>query len=140
MGVFANLRPVRAWPALLDSSPVKREVVEGTDLVVVRELTGGLYFGKPRGRIVGARSTRVVDTLAYSSNEIIRILHVGFRLARTPAEAAHLGRQSQRADQFGALARAGDRRGQAVPGCDPGARAGRFHGHAADPHTQRAST
>lgn len=83
MGVFANLRPVHAWPALLDSSPVKREVVEGTDLLVVRELTGGLYFGKPRGRIVGARSTRVVDTLSYSSNEIIRILHVGFRLART---------------------------------------------------------
>jgi 3-isopropylmalate dehydrogenase len=82
LGVFANLRPVRAWPPLLDSSPVKREIVAGTDLVVVRELTGGLYFGKPRGRKVGARFTRVVDTLVYTSPEILRILHVAFRLAR----------------------------------------------------------
>ncbi len=82
LGVFANLRPVRAWPALLDASPVKREILEGTDLIVVRELTGGLYFGRPRGRKVGIRHTRVVDTLVYTSLEIRRILHVAFRLAR----------------------------------------------------------
>jgi 3-isopropylmalate dehydrogenase len=82
LDVFANLRPVRAWPALLDASPVKREIVEGTDLVVVRELVGGLYFGKPRGRKVGARYTRVVDTLVYTTPEILRILHVAFKLAR----------------------------------------------------------
>jgi 3-isopropylmalate dehydrogenase len=57
-------------------------VVEGTDLVVVRELTGGLYFGKPRGRKVGVRFTRVVDSLVYTSPEILRILHVAFKLAR----------------------------------------------------------
>jgi 3-isopropylmalate dehydrogenase len=83
LGVFANLRPIRAWPALLDASPIKRELVAGTDMVVVRELTGGLYFGKPRGRKIGARHTRVVDTLVYTSPEILRILHVAFRLARS---------------------------------------------------------
>ena len=82
LGLFANLRPVRAWPSLLDASPVRPEVLEGTDMVVVRELTGGLYFGRPRGRTVGARQTRAVDTMAYTSTEITRILHVAFRLAR----------------------------------------------------------
>ena len=48
-GVFANLRPVRTWPALIDSSPLKNHVVEGTDMIIVRELTGGLYYGQPRG-------------------------------------------------------------------------------------------
>ncbi len=82
LGVFANLRPVRAWPALLDASPLKREIVQGTDMLVVRELTGGLYFGRPRGRKIGARHTRVVDSLVYTSPEILRILHVAFKLAR----------------------------------------------------------
>ncbi|MGH2391773.1 MAG: 3-isopropylmalate dehydrogenase [Chloroflexota bacterium] len=82
LGVFANLRPVRAWPALVDASPVRRDVVEGTDLVVVRELIGGLYFGKPRGRQERSRYTRVVDTLAYTSLEIERILHTAFRIAQ----------------------------------------------------------
>jgi 3-isopropylmalate dehydrogenase len=82
LGVFANLRPVRAWPALVDASPVRREVVEGTDLLVVRELIGGLYFGKPRGRQERNRYTRVVDTLAYTSLEIERILHTAFRIAQ----------------------------------------------------------
>ncbi|HWE60725.1 MAG TPA: 3-isopropylmalate dehydrogenase [Chloroflexota bacterium] len=80
LGVFANLRPVRAWPALLDSTPLKRELVQGVDLVVVRELTGGLYFGEPRGR--SADGNRVVDTLVYTRDEITRILHVAFRMAR----------------------------------------------------------
>jgi 3-isopropylmalate dehydrogenase len=80
LGVFANLRPVRAWEALLDSTPLKRELVQGVDLVVVRELTGGLYFGEPRGRSADGNS--VVDTLVYTREEITRILHVAFRLAR----------------------------------------------------------
>jgi 3-isopropylmalate dehydrogenase len=82
LGVFANLRPVRAWPALVDSSPIRRDLVQGTDLIVVRELTGGLYFGTPRGRQERSRYTRVVDTLVYTSTEIERILHVAFRIAR----------------------------------------------------------
>jgi len=80
--VFANLRPVRAWEPLLDATPLKRDIVSGTDLVVVRELTGGLYFGQPRGRREENGTTHVVDTLTYSAPEITRILHVAFRLAR----------------------------------------------------------
>ncbi|MBA2644293.1 MAG: 3-isopropylmalate dehydrogenase, partial [Solirubrobacterales bacterium] len=76
--LYANLRPVRALPALYDSSPLKREVIEGTDLVVVRELTGGLYFGD-RGR----NGDTAYDTSTYSVAEVERIARVGFRAART---------------------------------------------------------
>ena len=76
--LYANLRPVRALPALYDSSPLKREVIEGTDLVVVRELTGGLYFGD-RGR----NGDTAYDTSNYSVAEVERIARAGFRAART---------------------------------------------------------
>jgi len=78
LGLFANLRPVRPSPALLDSSPLKRDRIEGTDLLVVRELTGGIYFGE-RGRADG----RAFDTCVYSEDEVERIARVAFRLART---------------------------------------------------------
>jgi 3-isopropylmalate dehydrogenase len=77
LGLFANLRPVRPSPALLDASPLKRERIEGTDLLVVRELTGGIYFGE-RGR----RDGSAFDTCVYSAEEIERIADVGFRFAR----------------------------------------------------------
>ena len=77
LGLFANLRPVRPSRALLDSSPLRRERIEGTDLLVVRELTGGLYFGE-RGR----RDGTAFDTLVYSEEEIDRICEVAFRFAR----------------------------------------------------------
>jgi len=77
LGLFANLRPVRPSPALLDASPLKRERIEGTDLVVVRELTGGIYFGD-RGRADG----RAHDTCVYSVEEIERIAEVAFKFAR----------------------------------------------------------
>jgi len=83
LGLFANLRPARAWPMLLDSSPFRPEVLQGVDLIVVRELTGGLYFGRPKRRWQTSRGRRAVDTLAYSEKEIDRILRVGFELART---------------------------------------------------------
>jgi 3-isopropylmalate dehydrogenase len=76
--LYANLRPVRALPALYDSSPLKREVIEGTDLIVVRELTGGLYFGD-RGR----NGDTAYDTSTYSVEEVERITRAGFRAART---------------------------------------------------------
>ncbi|HEV2771487.1 MAG TPA: 3-isopropylmalate dehydrogenase [Thermoleophilaceae bacterium] len=76
--LYANLRPVRPGPALLDASPLRRERIEGTDLVVVRELTGGIYFGE-RGR-TGAGAA--FDTCAYSIPEIERIAEVAFRSAR----------------------------------------------------------
>ncbi len=82
LGLFANLRPVRAWPMLFDSSPVKKELLEGVDLIVVRELTGGLYFSKPKRRWRTSRGRWAVDTLRYSEQEIERVLRVGFELAR----------------------------------------------------------
>ena len=78
LGLFANLRPVRPLPALYDASPLRRERIEGTDLLVVRELTGGIYFGQ-RAREDG----RAYDTCDYSVGEIERIARVGFRSART---------------------------------------------------------
>jgi len=82
LGLFANLRPVRVHPLMLDASTLKREVLEGTDMVVIRELTGGIYFGKPQRRWRTARGRRAVDTMKYSEQEVERILHVGFQLAR----------------------------------------------------------
>jgi 3-isopropylmalate dehydrogenase len=77
LGLFANLRPVRPSPALLDASPLRRELVEDTDLLVVRELTGGIYFGE-RGR----RDGEAFDTCVYTVAEVERIARVAFRLAR----------------------------------------------------------
>jgi 3-isopropylmalate dehydrogenase len=77
LGLYANLRPVRPLPALYDASPLKREVIEGTDLLVMRELTGGLYFGR-RGR----EDDVAYDTCIYSVAEIERIARAGFRAAR----------------------------------------------------------
>jgi 3-isopropylmalate dehydrogenase len=77
LGLFANLRPVRPSAALLDASPLRRERIEGTDLLVVRELTGGIYFGD-RGRRDGA----AFDTCVYEASEIERIAEVAFRFAR----------------------------------------------------------
>jgi 3-isopropylmalate dehydrogenase len=78
LGLFANLRPVRALPALYDASPLRRERIEGTDLLVVRELTGGIYFGE-RAREDG----RAFDTCDYSVGEIERIARVAFGAARS---------------------------------------------------------
>jgi 3-isopropylmalate dehydrogenase len=77
LGLFANLRPVRPSPALLDASPLKRELIEGTDLLVVRELTGGIYFGDR-----GLDGDTAHDTCVYSEGEIERIARVAFGLAR----------------------------------------------------------
>ncbi|MGH6992357.1 MAG: isocitrate/isopropylmalate family dehydrogenase, partial [Caulobacteraceae bacterium] len=83
MGVFANLRPARCYGALADASSLKREVVEGLDLVIVRELTGGVYFGQPRGiETVADGSRRGVDTQVYTTGEIERVARVAFDLAR----------------------------------------------------------
>ncbi len=83
LGLYANLRPVKSFAPLADASPVKRELVAGTDLLIVRELTGGLYFGRPRGRRVTQRGFRVVDTLAYTQAEMERILRLAFTFARS---------------------------------------------------------
>ena len=82
LGLFANLRPVKIIPALIDASTLKREVIEGVDLLVVRELTGGVYFGTPKGRVEANGRVRGFNTMAYFDDEIDRIAKVGFDLAQ----------------------------------------------------------
>ena len=82
LGLFANLRPVKVYPALVSASTLKPEVVTGVDMVIVRELTGGLYFGKPQGRQDTAQGRAAVDTMYYTAAEIERLMRVSFELAR----------------------------------------------------------
>lgn len=83
LGLFANLRPVKIIPALIDASTLKRQVIEAVDLLVVRELTGGVYFGTPRGRVEAEGRVRAFNTMAYFDDEIDRIAKVAFELAVT---------------------------------------------------------
>jgi 3-isopropylmalate dehydrogenase len=83
LGLFANIRPAICYPALADSSSLKREVVEGLDIIILRELTGGVYFGEPKTITdLGNGQKRAVDTQVYDTYEIERISRVGFELAR----------------------------------------------------------
>ena len=82
LGVFANIRPVKVFPDLADSSVLKPEVLEGVDMLVIRELTGGLYYALPKRRQQTKQGWTGVDTLRYSQQEIERVLRVGFELAR----------------------------------------------------------
>jgi 3-isopropylmalate dehydrogenase len=82
LGVFANLRPVRVHPPLAGLSPVRSDLLAGVDLIVVRELTGGLYFGQPKGRQTVEGRQRAIDTLEYYDYEIRRIAEMAFRLAQ----------------------------------------------------------
>ena len=82
LGLWANLRPVTAIPALLDASTLKPDVLEGVDVLVIRELTSGMYFGKPQERRVVNGRREAVDTNYYNEDEIARVAHLGFRTAR----------------------------------------------------------
>jgi 3-isopropylmalate dehydrogenase len=82
LGVFANLRPVKVHPALIDSSPLKAEKLKGVDIMVIRELTGGLYFGFPKGRDVKDGRERAVDTLEYYDYEVRRVVELAFKIAK----------------------------------------------------------
>jgi 3-isopropylmalate dehydrogenase len=82
LGVFANLRPVRAYASQLDSSPLKNHLVEGADMIIVRELTGGIYYGTPRGISGSGAEERAVNTMTYTRSEIERVARMAFRLAR----------------------------------------------------------
>ena len=82
LGVYANLRPVRSYTALLDSSPLKNELVDGTDMIIVRELTGGLYYGTPRGISGTGPEERAVNSMVYTRPEIERVSRMAFQLAR----------------------------------------------------------
>jgi 3-isopropylmalate dehydrogenase len=88
--LFANLRPAICYPALADASALKREVVEGLDILIVRELTGGVYFGEPKTITdLGNGQKRAVDTQVYETYEIDRIVRVAFDLARTRRKLVH---------------------------------------------------
>ena len=82
LGVFANIRPVKVLPELADSSVLKPEVLQGVDILVIRELTGGLYYALPKRRQHTRKGWTGVDTLRYSQQEIERVLRVGFEMAR----------------------------------------------------------
>ena len=81
LSLFANLRPVKIYPALVGNTNFKPEVVKGTDFIFVRELTGGLYFGRPKKQWRTLRGRRAVDSMLYSEQEIERIMRVGFEIA-----------------------------------------------------------
>jgi 3-isopropylmalate dehydrogenase len=80
LGLFCNVRPTFTFPSLVDKSPLKRERIEGTDLVFLRELTGGIYFGEPRGR--SEQGDRAFDTCVYNVYEIERLARMGFEFAQ----------------------------------------------------------
>jgi len=82
LGLFANLRPVKVYPFLVNSTNLKPEVIEGVDFIFVRELTGGLYFGKPKKRWVTPKGRKAVDSMVYTDYEIERVVRVGFELAK----------------------------------------------------------
>ncbi len=97
LGLFANLRPAILYPELAQASSLKAEVVSGLDILIVRELTGDIYFGQPRGRRDApdgafAGQPEAFDTMRYSRPEIERIAHVAFQAARTRKAAGHAGR------------------------------------------------
>lgn len=79
LGLYANIRPVTTFPSLLHKSPLRRDLVEGADFVVVRELTGGIYFGEPRGR--SEDGEKAYDTCTYTRDEVKRIVKLGFEYA-----------------------------------------------------------
>jgi len=83
LNLFANLRPVKSYPMLVDKSPLRPEVVRGADIMFVRELTGGLYFGQPKKRWDTPEGRRAVDSEDYSEHEIARVVRVACELART---------------------------------------------------------
>src|SRR6202795_1624500 len=83
LGLFANIRPAICYPALAESSSLKREVVDGLDIIILRELTGGVYFGEPKTITdLGNGQKRAIDTQVYDTYEIERIARIGFELAR----------------------------------------------------------
>jgi len=87
---FANLRPVALYESLADASPLKREIILGTDILIVRELTGGLYFGEPRGVQTNKNGIQTgFNTMRYSTEEIERIAHIAFRAAQGRGKILH---------------------------------------------------
>ena len=109
--LFANLRPVKSFPALAGNSTLKPEVIDGVDMLVVRELTGGVYFGK-RERTADT----AYDTMIYTEAEVDRLMEYAFKLAGGRRRPRALGRQGQRARELAPVARRRHPRRRALPG------------------------
>jgi len=82
LGLYANLRPVRVFPQVIDTAPLKSDILRGVDLLVLRELTGGIYFGKPSERRNGPQGREALDTCIYNEQEVARLMRTAFDLAR----------------------------------------------------------
>src|SRR5437868_3835343 len=101
LGVYANLRPVRSYKSLLDSSPLKNHLVDGTDMIIVRELTGGMYYGTPRGISGNGAEERAVNTMLYTRAEIERVTRLalhrsqGRRKKLTSVDKSYVRENSQ---------------------------------------------
>ena len=138
LNLFANLRPAVVFDALAHASSLKADVVRGLDMVIVRELTGGIYFGEPRSiEELGDGTRRGVNTQVYTTPEIQRVARVAFELARTRARRVCLGRQGERPRVQRAVARRGaepPRRGLRRHRAEPHVR--RQLRHAVDPQSQ----
>ena len=118
MDLFANLRPAVVFDALADASTLKRELVAGLDLMIVRELTGGIYFGEPRGiETLPDGTRRGINTEVYTEAEIERVVRVGFELARKRQRRLCRGRQGQRHGVRRAVARGGAPGARRLPRC-----------------------
>ncbi len=127
MELFANLRPAVVFDALVDASTLKPEIVRGLDIMIVRELTGGIYFGEPRGITdLPGGGRRGVNTQVYTSDEIRRIARVAFELAGKRQQPGVLGREIERHGVRRAVARGSAGRAR-----------GRVPGHRADAHVRR---
>ena len=137
LGLFANIRPVKVYPALINSSPIKPSILEGVDMVVLRELTGGLYFARPKRRWTTKTGRRGVDTLRYTEHEIERIVRVGFELASGRGKRLTSGGQGQCPGVVTPV-EAGCRRGpRGLSGRGAGAHSGGCGGDGADPQSGR---
>jgi len=110
LGLFANLRPVRATSVSMQISPIRPQRLHGVDLMVVRELTGGIYFGQPRGRKIIGGEVQAVDSMVYTESEVRRIADLAFDLA------------GQRRNKVTSV---DERGGGALSACDSGAQSGR---------------
>lgn len=89
LDLFANIRPAKVFDALIDASSLKPEIVKGFDIVIVRELTGGVYFGEPRGIEPYGNERRGINTHSYTTSEIHRVAHVAFQLAQKRGKKVH---------------------------------------------------
>ena len=125
LGLFANFRPALCYPQLTHASSLKPDLVAGLDILILRELTGDIYFGTPRGRRTATDghfpgAEEAFDTMRYSRPEIERIAHLAFPGRAQAALTRHQRGQGQCAGDLAVLARCGDPGARSVPGCATG--------------------